>query len=227
MAQLSSPTLERLIKEARIFLRQQSSSNSTWSDEELTLYINDAIRIYFLEVAERAEGQFDAVLDLDITSGTEAIPLPSNFFEAKALYKRAENNYYILPYENFITTSYTTDGGSNGSTFMPAYYFRGNNIILRPVPQFTESASLRLEYTAFPETLIWGGDTMSSGVSPIFKELIIMYAAYKAKASDSATNGTSSGHEVVATLLGDLYAKFKETVGYRSKYPVAIKPFTP
>lgn len=227
MATLTSPTLERLITEARLFLRQPDATNSTWSDTELTVYANDAIRTYFLEINERAEGQFDKVINLDIVSDSETVDLPTDFFEVRSLYKKANTEYKIMKYVNDFTDSFTNQGGTSGTAYLPYYFFRGNAIVLRPVPNFSETAGLRLEYTAFPETLIWGGDQLTSGISPIFKELVVMYIVYKAKLSDSANNGDANGHTIVAAHLGDLYQKFKETVGYRSKYPITIKPWNP
>jgi hypothetical protein len=227
VAILSSPTLERLILEARTFLRQPNKDNSTWSDEELTLYINDAIRIYFLEVNERAEGQFDATDTLDTVSGVETVALPTDCFEVRSLYKLVNNEYKILPYINSINESYSTQGGSSSNTYLPSYFFRGNNLVLRDVPNFSEVDGLKIDYTAFPETLIWGGDVLSNRISPVFKELIIVYAIYKCKLADSVMNGDANGHKIVEGHLADLYNKFKETIGNRSKYPQYIRPFNP
>lgn len=189
------------------------------------MYINDAIRIYFLEVNERAEGQFDTQVDLDIVANTETVALPSDCFEVRALYKKSDTEYRLLRYDNNLVDSYSTQGGTSAPAYYPNYFFRGNNIVLRPTPNFSESAGLRLEYTAFPETLIWGGDALTSKISPVFKELIVTYAAYKAKLSDSANTGDGSGHQIVTSHLADLYNKFKECVGYRSKFPQSVKPF--
>lgn len=226
MAVLSSPTLNRLIKEVRIFLNQEDPTNSFWSDSELTVYLNDAVRTYFIEVNERAEGQFDKVTNLNIVSAVETIPLPTDCFEVRALYKKQDLVYKILRYNNNLTDGYELDGGTSSTAYEPYYYFRDNDIVLRPVPQFSETASLQLEYTAFPETMIWGGDTLMNSVSPVFKELLVMYAVYKARIKESSVNGTNT-YAAVQQHLSDLYTNFKEAVGLRSKYPQKIKPFTP
>lgn len=225
MATLSSPTLNRLIKSVRTALNQPKKENSFWSDEELTEYLNDAVRVYFLEVSERAEGQFDTVTDLNITSGTETVALPSDFFEVKALYRKTGTTYVPLNYNVNVTDAYSTEG-TGGAGYFPSYYLRGNDIVLRDVPGITETAGLKLEYTAFPETMIWGGDTLTSKVSPIFKELIVAYGIYKAKLKESMVKGGDL-HVNAANHLNKLYEIFKETVGQRSKYPQFVKPWSP
>jgi hypothetical protein len=225
MATLTKPTLDRLIQEARIFLNQEDSSNSFWSDRELTMYANDAIRQYFSAIVDNAEGQFDTVTDLDIVSGTDVVDLPVDCFEVRAIYKKANDSYRVLPYLNLVTQDFDTNGGNSSLNYEAYYYFRGDSIVLRPIPNFSEVSGLKIEYTAFPETLIWGGDTMNK-VSPLFKELIILYMVYKAKVKESLVNGTNTSAQAAA-LLQDTYTNFTNTVSKRSQYPTFVKPFSP
>jgi len=226
MATLSSPTLDRLLRETRTMLGQLKATNSNWSDEELSGYLNDGIRKYFLEVSMRNEGQFTTQADLDIVQDVDTVALPSDFFEANAVYKKITNGYKILAYRQDISTSYDTNGGTNNNSYEPYYYFRNNNLVLRPGPNFAETGGIRIEYIAFPETLIWGGDTMSSSVSPVFKEVIILYAVYKAKVKESLVTGTNT-YQAVETLLASAYKDFQDAVTLRSHYPQFIKPFSP
>ncbi len=226
MATLSSPTQQALITNIRNLLNQPESTNSFWSDSELIEYINEAVRIYFVEVAHANEGQFTTTSDLNIVSGTETIALPSDFFEAKALYKKVTDGYVVLPYMNNMTESYSTTGGSSSNHYFPSYYFRGNNLVLRDVPGLSETAGLRLEYIQFPETMVTGGDSLTSQVSPVFKQLIEMYAVYKAKLKESLVSGVNVQGPAVDNLK-DLYGAFKESITNRSKNPTFITPFNP
>lgn len=226
MATLTLPTLDRLLKETRVFLGQENAANSTWSDAELTMYLNDAFRVYFLEVSERAEGQFDTQTTLDIVSGVEVVDLPSDCFKVKVLWKIANQQDIILSYKNNLSYSRDNLPDQNPDTYEPYYYFRGNAIILNPTPSFTQADGLRLEYTQFPEQMIYSGDVISAGFSPVFKEMLVMYAVYKAKVKESLVTGTNT-YEAVKEHLTDLYTIFKEDVGLRSKYPQFIKPFIP
>lgn len=225
MATLTNTTLSRLIQETRIFLNQENATNSFWSDQELTMYANDAVRQYFATVVQNSEGQFDKIVDLNIVADQEEVALPSDFFEVRAVYKKITDAYKVLPYMNLVNVNYDTNGGTSALNYEAYYYFRGDSLVLRPIPNFSETSGLKLEYTAFPETLIWGGDTMTH-VSPIFKEMIIMYMVYKAKVKESLVNGTDTSSQAAA-LLHDNYTNFVNAVSKRSKYPTFVRPFTP
>lgn len=226
MATLQNPTLDRLIKEVRIMLNQPKNTNSFWADDELTSYLNDAVSMYYHEVSERSEGQFDKSTDLNIVSGTETVALPSDCFEVKAVYKKRSTGYDMLEYRNNLTDGYETNSTTGADGWYGSYYFRVNNLVLRPIPNFNETAGLKIEYISFPESMIWGGDTLTSAIAPTFKELIVLYAVYKAKVKESLTTGTVT-YTAVESLLKSCYDRFKDSVGYRSKYPTYVLPFNP
>ncbi len=221
---LSSSTLGSYITAVRDLLNQPNAANSFWSDAELTRYLNEGIRMYFLEVTNNDEGQWTRFANLDIASGVETIDLPTDCYEIKAVYKLINNGYAVLPYKNAISDSYSTQGGSGTETYFPSYYFQENKLVLRPIPNFTQTAGLRIEYIYFPDVLQNPGDTMSGNVLPIFKQLIEMYAVYKAKMKESLVNNTDLSSQAKANL-GEIYKLFIDTVINRSKYPQYIKPF--
>lgn len=224
MAQLTAPTLTKLLREVRLALNQSSENNSFWKDNELTVYINDAIAKYFVDINDVAEGQFDEVSSLNITLGDDTVDLPSDCFEVRALYAVQPDRKVLLRYKNNLTESFETTGDSGSSYYAPYYYFRGNSLVLRPIPQFTQTGGLYLEYTKFPETLITGQDTLTSGISPVFKELVVMYAAYKAKLKESMVLGGDT-YLPAERHLSTLYADFERQIAGRSKYPQAVVPF--
>lgn len=223
---LSSSTLGSYITAVRSLLNQPNAANSFWSDADLTAYINEAIRMYFLEVTNNDEGFWTKVADFNITNGQETVALPSDCFEIKAVYKAVNNGYVVLPYRNAESDSYSTNGGLGGNTYFPSYYFREDSLVLRPVPNFDETAALRIEYIYFPDMLQNAGDTMNSNVLPIFRQLIEMYAVYKAKLKESLTNGTDMT-ALAQSNLGGIHKLFIDTVRNRSKYPQFIKAFNP
>lgn len=226
MATLLSPTLQNLLTETRMVLRQRDPLNSTWSDLELTNYLNEAVRLYFLECVIANEGYFTTTTDLNIVADTETVALPTDCFEVKNLWKKVADGYIILPYRNSLTEGYSTQGGTGTDSFSPSYLFRSNNLVLRPTPNFSETAGLKLEYIQFPDTMIYGGDSLTNQVSPIFKQLIIMYAVYKAKLSESMVNGTDT-YSAALAHVGSLYTTFKDTISKRSKNPTFVVPFNP
>jgi len=94
------------------------------------------------------------------------------------------------------------------------------------VPNFSQTAGLRIEYIYFPDMLQNAGDTMSNNMLPIFRQLIEMYAVYKAKMKESLTNGTDTA-SMAKNNLNEIYKLFLDTVKNRSKYPQFISPFNP
>ena len=102
---LSSPTLQNLVTDTRVQLNQLDPNNSFWRDDELTGYLNDAIRRYFVECVHVNEGYFTiqtggVVPDLNIIANVETITLPSDCFEVKNVWKKlkpAQNRMVFDP----------------------------------------------------------------------------------------------------------------------------------
>lgn len=228
MAILSSPTLSKLLFNVRNLLNQPNPANSFWTDAELTEYLNEGVRMYFAEVMKNSEGYFQPTpVLLNVVSGSETVALPVDFFEARALYIRRNNGWEILEYRNDVTSGFIDMGGGAGSnTYNPSYYFQGNNLVLHPTPNFSETGVLRLEYVAFPDQMINGGDAMSNQVSPVFKQLIEMYGVVKAKTKESMVTGVDMV-SIPSANLGQIYALFKDTINKRSQGPEYVNPFNP
>lgn len=226
MSLLTSPTLQTLLTDVRVMLNQLDPNNSFWKDDELTNYLNQGVRLYFVEAVKSGVGQFSTVVDLDITSGADTISLPSDFFEMRNLWRKVSNGYETLTFRNIGSDNYSTTAGTGGNNYMPYYYFRGNAIVLRPPPVFSETAALRMEYIQFPDTMIYGGDMLTAQVSPIFKELITMYAVYKGKLKESLVSNVNV-HKNAEESVAALFTAFKDAITKRTMYPTFIEPFNP
>lgn len=224
---LPNPTLGKLISTVRNMLNQPNAANSFWSDSEITDYLNEGIRVYFAEVTQNMEGQWTKIVDLNIVSDVELVALPSDCYEVKAVYKKVSNGFVVLPYLNAISNSYATVSGASGTdTYFPSYYFRENNLVLRPVPNYSETAGIRAEYVYFPDSLVNAGDTLSPNLVPLFKQVVEMYAVYKAKVKESLVNGVDTS-ALAKSNLNELYKQFVDSIKNRSKYPQFIKPWCP
>jgi hypothetical protein len=225
---LASPTLSKLLTNVRNFLNAPNPANSFWTDAELTEYLNEGSRMYFAEVIKNSEGYFETTTTLDYTSGTETVALPTGFFEVKALYIARPNGWEILPYYNNLTSGFlTTNGAGGANTYSPSYSFQGNNLVLHPTPNATSTGGqLRLDYVQFPDQMVNGGDQLTNQVSPVFKQLLEMYAVMKAKTKESMVTGVDLV-TIPARDLGAIYSIFKSTINKRSQYPEYIIPFNP
>lgn len=132
-----------------------------------------------------------------------------------------------LEYHQNIINDYDAGALNSGSsTYEPYYYFRGNNLVLRPIPGFTAVGQLTIEYTAYPSILVYAGDNMDSGMSPMFKELIVMYIVSKAKLKDDLS-GSGQGYALAASHRNDLFKQFRHQLMERSKAPQYINTFEP
>lgn len=232
MAVLKSPTLGKLLSNVRNKLGQPNPVNSTWTDSELTEYVNEAVRMYFAEVIANGEGYFrtstDPTSNLTITSGQEAVALPTDFFQCMCLYINRSNGWELLEYRNNVTEGFVSTGGATGAnTYSPYYFFQGNNIILHPTPQFTQTGALRLDYIQFPDQMINGGDSLTNQVSPVFKQIIEKYAVLQAKIKQSLVNGADVGVSIAQADLDRAYVSFKNAINKRSVAPEYVVPFSP
>lgn len=226
MATLTSPSLGKLISNVRNFLNSPNEANSFWSNGELAEYLNEGVRMYAAEVLQHSEGQFTTKTTLAIVSGTETVALPADCFVVRALRKKVTDGYMILNYVNDINDSYATNGGSSSQAYFPDYTFRGNNIVLRPTPNFSEVDGLELEYIQFPDVMQNAGDLMTAQVLPIFKNLIEMYAVYKAKLKESLVNGVNM-HAIAQDNVNDLASSFTKAIERRSLGFTCVRPFNP
>lgn len=235
MSTLSSPTLGSLICNIRNLLGQPSASNSSWSDFELTQYINEAIRLYFAEVVKDWEGYFTVSTDpasggsgnLSYTANSDLVALPSDCFQVRAVYMQRPQGWDILAYQNDLTHGYATNIGSGApNTYSPYYFFQGNNLVLRPVPNMSALNAIKLDYVQMPDQLLNGGDSLTSHISPVFKQMIEMYAVYKAKLKQSMVSGTDLTALPKANL-SEIYMNFKNTIMPRSAYPLYTEAFNP
>jgi hypothetical protein len=227
MSQIVTPTLEILVRSARVLLNQPKAENSRYTDAELTKYANDAVKQVFGVVNKVSEGQFDKIVNLNIANGVETVALPTDCFAIKALYKVQNQVNRRLEYRSNIMMDYDNSSSNTGSTtYEPYYYLRVNNIVLRPIPGFAETNGLVLEYTAYPSVLVYGGDSLDSGVSPLFEELITTYIVYKAKLKDDLAGGGNS-RQPAKEHLQDLYNNFKDQLSERSKAPQYVTVFEP
>lgn len=213
-----------MLRDVRIRLNQPRAENSRWSDPELADYLNEGAQQIFLTVQEICEGQFDTTTTLNTTANTETVTLPTDCFAVKALYWNSGTVNRRLVYKSSVTEDFdTTASGSSG--YEPYYFLRGNSLVLRPKPGFTSTTGpLVLEYTKYPTVLVYGADTLDTGISPLFKQLLVAYAVTEAKRKDDLVTGGSS-RTAAESHLGDLWRNFRHQLSERSKAPQFITPF--
>jgi len=216
-----------MIRDTRIALNQPKPENSRFSDTELAGYANDALQQIYLTVNEAGEGQFDKSTTLGVVNGTETVSLPADCFTVKAVYSVQGTVNRRLEYHQDLINDYDNISMSTGATtYEPYYYFRGNSLVLRPIPGFTNTTQLVMEYTAYPQVLVYGGDTLDQGISPVFKELLVSYMIAKAKFKDDLS-GMGQGYQLANSRMVDLFKQFRHQLMERSKAPQFVQTFEP
>lgn len=223
---LASPSLQDLLQAIRDLLNQPDPNNSFWNDEELTRYLNEAVRIHMAELADIDEGHFTTIATLNIVSGAELVALPSDCFSVKAVYRVLNGRNIVMSYNNSINNSYATGNSSSGESYLPDYYFRGNNLVLRQPPTFSETGGLLIEHTQYPATMLDSSDTLSAQISALFRQSVEMYGVYKAKLKESLANNIRV-HDVAMENWQSLFKQFKELSAKRSRKSTSIIPFDP
>ena len=240
MSTLTSPTLGKLITNVRNMLGQPNPVNSTWTDAELKEYCNEAIRMYFSEVCKNYEGYFTVSTDpnsgglgngglgnLSYTANNDLVALPSDCFEVRAVYIQRPQGWSCLEYRNTFTEGYWTNSGNGDpNCYQPYYFFQGNNLVLRPMPNMSGLNALKVDYIQMPDQLINGGDTLTAQISPVFKQLIEKYMIVQAKMKQSMVSGTDLT-AIPKASLAEIYANFKNTILARSAYPRHTEAFSP
>jgi hypothetical protein len=223
---LSAPTLQEVIQAVRDLLNQPDPNNSFWNDEELTRYINEAVRIHMAELADIDEGHFFTTTPLNIVSGVETIALPSDCFTTKSVYRVLNQRNILMSYNNMINDSYATGNSNSGESYLPEYYFRGNNLVLRQPPTFSETGGILIEYSQYPAQLLDSADLLSAQISVLFRQSIEMYGVYKAKLKESLANGIRVD-EVAQENWSGLFKQFKDLSAKRSRKSTSVIPFDP
>lgn len=182
----------------------------------------------FLTIQEYTEGQFDKTTSLNVTNAVETVALPSDCFAIRGVWYKQGSINRRLEYRQNITEDFSNDASTNGAAnYEPYYYLRGNYLVLRPIPGFTSTDTpVYVEYTAFPSALVYGSDSMDSGISPIFKQVLVAYAVTEAKRKDDLVTGGNT-RQAAEAHLADLWNNFKHQVSERSKAPTYITPFEP
>lgn len=220
--------MERILRDIRVRLNQPKAENSRWSDAELVEYVNECVQQMFLTINEYSEGQFDKTTSLDVVNAVETVDLPTDCFAIRGVWWKQGTINRRLEYRQNVTEDFGNDSSTNGqANYEPYYYLRGNKLVFRPIPGFTSTNQpVYLEYTAFPNVLVYGGDTLDSGISPLFKQIVVAYGVTEAKRKDDLVNNGNT-RAAAESHRNELWKQFVHQVSERSKAPQYVQPFEP
>ena len=153
-----SITLENLIAGTRVQLSDSSCSQSKfWDNDDLILYINNALVTCWSLLTDDILQNYDAVAETNLVSGTSDYALPTDYYLEKTVLCDGipcrkvrfsdqpiwENNTFVQPL--FSQPTYTINSG---------------NIIILPEPIHDSALGLRFYYLKVPPVLANLTDTV-------------------------------------------------------------------
>lgn len=172
--------LQTMRTKLRYYLDDVNSQR--WSNNtELNYYINIAYRSYYDElVVNGYKGLLTTPVELDTVANVESVALPVDFLKAWRVDRILPGGYAPLDFRE-IYEDYIYKTGASYSYYRPTYSFRGNNLILNPIPQNSETSALRVIY--YPNLTVLSDDTDEPviGFRPSWQEMIPVKAAIIAK----------------------------------------------
>lgn len=162
-------------------------NNKRWSVAEVDSYINMAYGYYYDRLINVCyDGLVTTPVLLDMTSGTNTIDLPTDFYKAKILYRfypsTSTGAIKKIPCyfkNNFENTQIIT--GLSGMFYRPSYSFLGQKLLLDPVPFQTIEEAFELVYYPIKANLVNTTDAPVNGFSTEWHQLIPLRAAMLAK----------------------------------------------
>ena len=156
-------------------------SEAFWLDLELDDYINTAYKHYYQQLINVGYHRLlSAPTLLTITSGTETVALPSDFFKDRLLERVIDTRTIPLHRKDRYETSNIISGASS-SYYLPNYTFRGSNIVLEPTPSATFTNGLKLHYYPIADDLSLDADEPVAGFISDWHRMLPWKAAEMAK----------------------------------------------
>jgi hypothetical protein len=189
-----------------------------WSEPiELDYYLNLAYKSYYNELIDEGyKGLLATPSFLDTTGGIETVSLPSDFYKAFRIDKVDGDRYIPLRYKE----NYENEICRNNNSYYYTYSFRGENLVLNPIPSTTETNSLRLIY--YPEMVDMSDDTDEpvAGFKESWQEMIPVKAAILAKAGREEDDVTG-----IKTILIEISKSYNNTLRDMSEARINAEGF--
>jgi hypothetical protein len=170
-------TAQTIITKARYELKDLSPIYQQYSDAEMIVYINDAVRsvmrrvvVVWPEFWEKT-GQTSVSTPANIVAGTQDYPLPTGLFHLiDVIVADSLGSTTVL---DPISYERTLDAAANG------YLLLAGNARLRPIPTVNVTGGLTFVYVATPTEVAVVGDAVP--LSDIFEDAVKEFVVLKCK----------------------------------------------
>lgn len=144
--------------------------------------IGEAYRYYSMILIKEGEGYFETTTDLSITANVETIDLSGLspvFMKASQVWKNTVYGEIPLHKRENRYVVNSTYGTGTGDLYLPNYRFRGNNLVLMPTPQASETDAIKLDYVylpTFPNSTSASTFSFDSGFPTIYEHNVVLRA---------------------------------------------------
>lgn len=113
-------------------------------------------------MAAGSDDYYESSNNIDIVAGTSSYALPSDFLKLIGMdVKRSNGEYFSMHrYSKAERNTYSYYRIAAVSREWTQYRIRGNNVVLIPEPNWTETAGVRMLYVPVPDDLSDDSDTL-------------------------------------------------------------------
>jgi len=168
--------------------------------------IGDAYKYYVMLMLKSGEGYFERTDNLDIVANVETVSLAAltpAFFKISQLERYVTNGTIpLVKSERRYKNNYTLGVGT-GDSYLPNYKQRGTNIILEPLPKFSETDALKIDYIyipTFPTSVSADGFTFDADFPVLYEANVELRATIKCLSIKDSMGGIAD----ISTFMGEL-----------------------
>lgn len=211
-------TLSSLRDAVRIELRDPDGVS--FQDDDVEHAINQAYRKVFLRIAAAIQDYFVTTATFSLVAGTRAYALPSDHLRTKMVeYVHDGLTVPMRRRRRGITVNYTSGVSFNPINEYPEFDFEGNNMVLEPTPLANVTDAIKHTYYSSAATeLSADADTIHAGIKDLWKDWIILEAAWACFSQIEALGGTVSTD--IKDRLKELRVAVEDSFRLRSLSPV-------
>ena len=166
--------------EVRRLLRETTAAGSYWPDADLLDYLNHAIDLRVMQLAEQHEGWVTDTYDADLVANQGEYAIPEGTGRIKrvlivATEGSASYEMALVRNERWSEGLYETGaaGADPGRGYRPDYRFKGEFVILSPAPTFARTNGLKFEIEGAPARIAADGDKLDLRFPDSMETLLI------------------------------------------------------
>lgn len=206
------------------------SNLNRYSSELIRDTINEAYLYYVMLMMNSGQGDFSLPPEtIDIVAGQYIYDLSAlmSYTPVKiSLVERSFSSVWnVLDKWQKTTGSFYTVGVGSG-IWWPSYRFIGTNLVFNQMPNFSQSAGLRVEGYKVPDEMVADSDTPLPVFSTIYHNMLVLASTVACIHAKEAT-GVAGDPNKFIDRLDKMELAFIETMSSKSESREYVDPFVP